>query len=238
MMPLRKGSTSDKNKGSKPQQKGAEDQGEPPDVPESPTQATAVTSDRSKPSSTPEQSEDTGGREEADGVDSSQTQALGGRKLSKKEEEKLKREQAKAEKKKKEKQEKERKEREKQEAEKKEKEKKEAEKREKEKQDREKKEAERQERERKEREKKDREKKKEEEKVRKQMEKQRTRSGSQSRRRNSSQTSNEAQLPQGRHTPSEGSQGNQTFTNPQDSTLEEGAKQMSSEAQGVSSTCV
>ena len=102
MMSLRKGSTSGKDKGGKPQQKGAaEDQGKPPDVPtEATSKAAAVTGDRSKSSSIPEEgsehSEQTEHREEADGGESSQAQASGGCKLSKKEEEKLK-QQAKAE---------------------------------------------------------------------------------------------------------------------------------------------
>ena len=92
MMSERKGSTSDKNKGGKPQQKAAEDQGEPPDVPESPIQVTSKAAAITAASSST-QGEDTrdsvhsqqtlNGREEADGGESSQ--ASGKRKLSKKE---------------------------------------------------------------------------------------------------------------------------------------------------------
>ena len=73
------------------------------------------------------------------------------------------------------------------------------------------------------------------------MEKQKTRSASQSRKGNSSEdaqplTSNESYLPQQHHTPSEGSQGGQTITGAQGATLGEEHKQALSEVQGVRNT--
>ena len=255
----REGSTI--NNEGKPHQEGDKAHGGKPNVPTSPTliasKAAAVSGDHSQSSSTPikgnvssEQSQHkAGGHEEADGGESSQASV--GRKLSKKEKDRLKkkkdeekrekekqeraREKREAEEKEKarkarkeaEKQERERKEREKKEAERKERERKEIEKREKE---QERKEAGKKERERKEKEK---ERKKEEAKLvkeRKQTEKQQTKSGSQSRQRN---TSNDAQLPHRHHTPSEGSQGSQIVAD-KDSTLEAGARRTSSETREVS----
>ena len=114
-MSERKGSTSGKNKGGKPQQKAAEDQGEPPDVPESPIQVTSKAAAITAASSSTQgegtrdsaHSQQTlNGCEEADGGESSQ--ASGKRKLSKKE----KKEEGKLKKERKEREKKERKDRE------------------------------------------------------------------------------------------------------------------------------
>ena len=203
------------NKKDEPKQSGAQDQGGIPPVPGSGAASEGACGQSSASQEDcihPEQSQHADGHEEADGGGSSR--ATGGRTLSKKEKRQEK-------------------ERERKEAEKREKERKEAKKREKDKQERERKELEQEEREKKERD-------KQKEKERKKMEKQRTKSASQTRKRNSSEDAqppispNESRLPQRRDTPSEGSQGGQALTGTPGATLEGGgAKQISSEVQGV-----